>query len=51
MSLPFVYGAPSGSGKIRTIPEDFIVIEHLGFEPSGSGEHVFLFVEKIGENT
>lgn len=51
MSLPFVYGAPSGTGKIRTIPEDFVVIEQLGFEPSGAGEHVFLWVEKIGENT
>jgi len=49
--LPFVYGAPCGSGKIRTMPEDFIVTEYLSFEPSGAGEHVFLFIEKIGENT
>ena len=51
MSLPFVYGEPSGSGTIRATPEDFIVIENLGFEPSGSGEHAFLWIEKIGENT
>ena len=50
-SLPFVYGEPSGTGNIRTIPEDFVVIENLSFEPSGAGEHVFLFIEKIGENT
>ncbi|CAG0962918.1 tRNA pseudouridine synthase D [Anaerolineae bacterium] len=50
-NLLFVYGSPSSSGKIRTLPEDFVVIEHLSFEPSGAGEHVFLFIEKIGENT
>jgi tRNA pseudouridine13 synthase len=49
--LPYVYGSPSGQGKIRTLPEDFVVTEHLAFEPSGEGEHVFLFIEKTGENT
>ncbi|MDD5462057.1 MAG: tRNA pseudouridine(13) synthase TruD [Methylococcales bacterium] len=48
---PYVYGQPSGSGKIRSLPEDFIVKENLSFEPSGSGEHVFLQIEKTGENT
>ena len=48
---PYVYGQPSGSGKIRSYPEDFIVTEHLSFEPSGLGEHVFLLVKKTGENT
>jgi tRNA pseudouridine13 synthase len=48
---PYVYGGPSGSGKIRSLPEDFIVKEHLSFEPSGAGEHVFLQIEKKGENT
>ncbi|MGZ5051671.1 MAG: tRNA pseudouridine(13) synthase TruD [Methylobacter sp.] len=48
---PYVYGGPSGTGKIRSIPEDFIVEEHLSFEPSGTGEHVFLQLEKKGENT
>ena len=48
---PYVYGQPSGSGKIRSIPEDFIVQENLSFEPSGEGEHVFLYIEKKGENT
>ena len=49
--LPYVYGSPSGSGKIRTVPEDFVVHENLAFEPSGDGEHVFLQIQKIGENT
>lgn len=48
---PYVYGGPSGSGKIRSLPEDFIVKENLSFEPSGAGEHVFLQIEKKGENT
>lgn len=46
-----VYGSPSGQGKIRTVAEDFMVIEHLAFEPSGEGEHLFLYIEKTGENT
>jgi len=48
---PYVYGQPSGSGKIRTVPEDFIVTENLSFAPSASGEHVFLQIQKSGENT
>jgi tRNA pseudouridine13 synthase len=48
---PYVYGQPSGFGKIRSLPEDFIVNENLSFEPSGAGEHVFLQIEKKGENT
>jgi tRNA pseudouridine13 synthase len=47
----YVYGQPSGKGKIRSVPEDFIVKENLAFEPSGAGEHVFLQIEKKGENT
>jgi tRNA pseudouridine13 synthase len=48
---PFVYGGPSGRGKIRAFPEDFIVDEILAFEPSGAGEHAFLQIRKTGENT
>jgi tRNA pseudouridine13 synthase len=48
---PYVYGQPPGQGKIRSIPEDFIVKENLAFEPSGAGEHAFLQIEKTGENT
>lgn len=48
---PYVYGGTSGIGKIRSLPEDFIVKENLSFEPSGAGEHVFLRIEKKGENT
>lgn len=47
----FAYGSPSGEGEIRVLPEDFIVEETLSFEPSGNGEHVFLQIQKTGENT
>lgn len=48
---PYAYGGPSGTGDIKTEPDDFIVEEVLSFTPEGSGEHVFLHIEKIGENT
>ncbi len=47
----YLYGSPSAQGKIRSVAEDFVVTEHLSFEPSGAGEHAFLFIEKTGENT
>ena len=48
---PCAYGGPSGTGDIKTEADDFIVEEILSFEPEGSGEHVFLYIEKVGENT
>ncbi|CAI8953336.1 tRNA pseudouridine(13) synthase TruD [Methylocaldum szegediense] len=50
-ALPYAFGGPAGTGAIKTSPEDFIVEEVLGFEPSDQGEHVFLRIEKRGENT
>ena len=50
-SLPYASGGPAGHGNIKLRPEDFIVEEILGFEPSGDGEHVFIKIEKRGENT
>ena len=38
-------------GDFRVKPEDFIVEEQLGFELSGEGEHMCLWVEKQGQNT
>jgi tRNA pseudouridine13 synthase len=48
---PYAYGGPSGQGDIKTEPDDFVVEEMLSFETDGSGEHVFLYIEKSGENT
>lgn len=44
-------GPPRAEADFRTTEEDFRVDEDLGFEPSGEGEHVFLHIEKRGENT
>jgi tRNA pseudouridine13 synthase len=49
--LPYAFGPPAGTGTVKAAPEDFLVEEILGFEPSGEGEHVFLRIEKRGENT
>ena len=49
--LPFAHGGPPVEGRMRVEPGDFRVDEVLGFEPTGAGEHAFLFVEKIGANT
>ena len=42
---------PAPRGDFRVKPEDFIVQEQLGFELSGEGEHMCLWVEKRGQNT
>lgn len=49
--LPFAYGGPPLSARLREAPEDFQVEEILGYEPDGAGEHVMLWVQKRGINT
>lgn len=39
------------SGIIRTKPDDFKVNEIQNFVASGEGEHIWLHIKKIGENT
>lgn len=48
---PRAWGEPPGSAAIRCYPEDFLVSEELGFEPSGAGEHVFLYLQKRNLNS
>lgn len=48
---PTAHGAPPVQGRLRTVPEDFVVEEVLGFEPDGAGAHVLLTVEKRDANT
>lgn len=43
---PYPYGEPAISGLLKSQAEDFKVSENLGFEPSGEGEHLFLWIEK-----
>ena len=53
-TLPNWQRAVSGSrprGTIRQAPEDFVVIEQLGFEPDDTGEHDFIWLEKRDANT
>ncbi len=47
----YAYGAPVCSAVMRTEPEDFVVTEDLGFEPSGEGEHAFLIIRKRNTNS
>lgn len=48
---PRVLGPTTATASLRSCPADFFVAEDLGFEPSGDGEHDFLFVEKTGQTT
>lgn len=50
-ALPAAHGAPVLQAVMRRVPEDFRVEELDAFEPSGSGEHLLLTVEKRGMNT
>lgn len=50
-SLPRFFPIPLCQGVIRQSYADFEVTETLTFEPSGEGEHVFLYIEKNQVNT
>ena len=47
----FAWGGPPVTGRIRVTPEDFGVIEMLGHEADGQGEHLWLWVCKRERNT
>jgi tRNA pseudouridine13 synthase len=49
--LPCAWGGAVGSGRIRTAPEDFRVVEVASVVPAGAGEHSWLYVRKRGSNT
>lgn len=51
LNWQYFYGKPTSFGEYKVSCEDFIVIEDLGFELSGEGEHVFLQIEKTNCNT
>ncbi len=48
---PKLLGPVVGTADFKSTPEDFQVEEILGFEPSGEGEHCFLWIEKTGWNS
>jgi len=39
------------TGQFKSCAEDFQVTEQLGYEPIGEGEHIYLWVKKVGLNT
>ncbi|HTL34855.1 MAG TPA: tRNA pseudouridine(13) synthase TruD [Kofleriaceae bacterium] len=52
MDLPYLTdGLPGIGGALRTTPEDFFVDEEPAYEPSGSGDDVFVRIEKRGLTT
>lgn len=51
INFPRAYGELLGEAGFRTVNADFTVIEELGFTPAGEGEHVYLYLEKDGDNT
>jgi len=50
-SWPRLLEAPSYTGAIRTLPEDFQVEEIPAYLPGGEGQHLFLLIEKISLTT
>lgn len=49
--LPWAFGGPPATGRLRGQAADFEVEECLSFEPAGTGEHALLRIRKRGENT
>lgn len=49
--LTWQHGEPTASGFLKANPEDFVVVEDLGFTPDGEGEHLLVNIRKNGCNT
>jgi len=47
----WLYGQPAASGVVKANPEDFLVVEDLGYQPDGDGEQVLVRIRKNGCNT
>ena len=46
-NLPyFTAGLPGIGGRLKEHPDDFVVEEIPAYEPSGTGEHLYLWIEK-----
>src|SRR5262249_36234604 len=49
VTLPYLTAAPArAGGTLRTCDQDFVVDEELPYAPSGTGDHVFVRIEKRG---
>ena len=52
LSLPYITeNIPGVGGRIRAKPEDFIVEEVALFEPTGTGDHLYVNITKMGATT
>ncbi|MEX2489319.1 MAG: tRNA pseudouridine(13) synthase TruD [Pseudomonadales bacterium] len=51
LCFPRARGEPLCRGVIKAEAGDFQVMEQLGFEPAGNGEHAYLKIRKINANT
>lgn len=52
MTLPYLtQDLPGIGGKIRQVPEDFIVKEELPYAATGTGDHVFARIQKRDSTT
>lgn len=51
LNLSRMHGKPAARGKLKANPEDFVVIEDLGYAPDGEGEHLLVRLRKNGCNT
>ncbi|MEN4930578.1 tRNA pseudouridine(13) synthase TruD [Erwinia billingiae] len=49
--LSWLHGKPIATGVLKANPEDFVVIEDLGYGPDGDGEQVLVRIRKTGCNT
>ncbi|MGK3144253.1 tRNA pseudouridine(13) synthase TruD [Pantoea sp. C2G6] len=51
MSLTYLHGKPAATGIIKASPDDFVVVEDLGYGADGEGEHLLVRIRKVGANT
>lgn len=52
MNLPLVtQDLPGIGGRVKSAPEDFVVVEAPLYEPSGTGEHIYLRHRRAGSTT
>ena len=49
--LNYLHGVPAATGVIKANPEDFVVVEDLGYGADGEGEHLLVRIRKVGANT
>lgn len=49
--LPYAFGRPQSTAQLKQQLTDFQVEELLSFSLSGEGEHLWVWLEKHGENT